>query len=73
MNHLLSRKLVMGMFSLAAVAASGKLGLSDTAIYVLGAVALACSGAQAVADILKAWAEGRPFTLETRSCEPSAQ
>lgn len=79
MNPLLSRKLVMGLASIAVLAASAKLGLSEHTIWILGGVALACSGSQAIQDLCKAvsellrvWSDLRPFILEKGPCAPSA-
>ena len=72
MSTLLSRKLVMGLAAIAGVIFSTKLGLQESAIYVLGAVALAGIGAQGLTDVLRAWAAGKPFVLENAPCASSA-
>lgn len=71
MNPLFSRKLVMGLAAIAGIVFSQKLGLQDSAVYVLGAVALAGVGAQGVTDVLEALAAGKPFVLEKPKCESS--
>lgn len=80
MNPLLSRKLVMGLAAIAGLAASAKLGLSEHTTWILGAVALACSGSQAVQDlcrafveVLRAWSDLKPFILsQEQPCASSA-
>lgn len=79
MNPFLSRKLVMGLAAIAVLAASAKLGLSEHTIWILGGVALACSGSQALQDLCKAatellrvWSDLKPFILENGPCASSA-
>lgn len=72
MSTLISRKLVMGLAAMAGIIFSARLGLQDSAVYVLGAVALAGIGAQGVSDVMTAWAAGKPFVLEKGPCESSA-
>ncbi len=80
MNPFLSRKLVMGLAAIAVLAASAKLGLSEHTILILGGVALACSGSQAIQDLCKAvaellrvWSDLKPFILsQEQPCESSA-
>lgn len=70
--NLLSRKLVMGLASILGVAFSHWLGIGDSAIYVLGSVAVISVGGQSVVDALTAWFGGKPFVLEKTSCVSSA-
>lgn len=70
MNPFNSRKLLMGLAAIAVLAASAKLGLSEHTIWIVGAVAIACSGSQAIQDLCKAaaellrvWSDIRPFIL----------
>lgn len=80
MNPFLSRKLVMGLAAIAVLAASAKLGLSEHTIWILGGVALACSGSQALQDLCKAatellrvWSDLKPFILnQEQPCASSA-
>lgn len=80
MNPLLSRKMVMGLEAIAVLAASAKLGLSEHTIWIVGGVALACSGSQAIQDLCKAfaellrvWSDLKPFILSPEpSCASSA-
>lgn len=73
MNPFNSRKLVMGLAAIAGLTASAKLGLDRDAILILGLVAIACSGSQALQDLCKAatelvrvWSELRPFVLDQK-------
>jgi hypothetical protein len=73
--------MVMGLAAIAGLAASAKLGLTEHTTWILGAVALACSGSQAVQDLCKAsvevmhaWSDLKPFILsqEQPPCASSA-
>ncbi|MHC1788543.1 hypothetical protein [Solidesulfovibrio sp.] len=63
-------KLVMGVAAIAGLAFSAHLSMGRDAIWLLGGVAIACSGSQALQDLCKAatelirvWSELRPFVL----------
>ena len=75
MNNLVSRKLVMGVVSVLALALNKKfsLGLDDAAIAAIVTIATTGIGSQAAVDLLNAYAKksGEPAT-SAEEAKPSA-